>query len=89
MPKENDMTARLDSIDFSVPYTSNRRLLVGPMDGGRSSIIGGPCLSAASWSVLPLLASAKSHEAGLGVNGFGSFFPNKRTSAAGPKPGMP
>jgi hypothetical protein len=28
------------------------------------------------------------NEAGRGVNGFGSFCRNKRTSAAGPKPGI-
>jgi hypothetical protein len=33
-----------------------------------------------------LSASVKSDEAGRGVNGFGSYCRNKRTSAAGPKP---
>ncbi|MFA9563020.1 MAG: hypothetical protein ACERKU_11850, partial [Nitrospirota bacterium] len=48
---------------------------------------GGPCLSAASWSALHP-ASVPLNVAGRGVNGFGSFCRNKRTSAAGPKPGI-
>ncbi len=48
---------------------------------------GGPCLSAASWSALPLPASDPSDQAGRGVNGFGSFCRNKRASPAGAKPG--
>ena len=70
---------------YSLPFT--RRLLFGPM-GGRSH----------HWRALfepselarpPKVASAQSDMAGLGVNGFGSFCRNKRTSAAGPKPGNP
>jgi len=37
---------------------------------------------------LPYPASVPSAEAGLGVNGFGSFSRKKMTSAAGPKPGI-
>jgi len=45
-------------------------------------------VSAASWAALPWLASASFDEAGRGVNGFGSFCRNKRSSAAGPRPGI-
>ncbi len=37
---------------------------------------------------LPFLASDQSDVAELGVNGFGSFCRNKRTSASGPRPGI-
>jgi len=51
--------------DFFISLPLPRRLLFGPM-GGRSSIIGGPCVSpsarlrtgSASWSAIPLPASA-------------------------------
>jgi hypothetical protein len=46
----------------------------------------GPCLSAASWSALPL-AAVPSDSAEQGASGFGSFCRNKRASAAGPRPG--
>jgi hypothetical protein len=38
--------------------------------------IGGPCLSAASWSALQRLTSVQSNKAGLGVIGFGHFCRN-------------
>ena len=54
---------------------------------GRLSSIGGTCLSLASWPAFLGFASVQSEQNGRGVNGFGSFYPNKRTSAAGPTPG--
>ena len=45
-------------------------------------------MSAASWSALLRFASDPSNEVCLGVNGFGSFSRRKRTSVAGPKPGI-
>ncbi len=74
-------------IEFFFPFPSNRRLLFDSMGGG-SSIIGGPCLGAASWRALPIPASAQSNAAELGVNGFGSFCRDKRILAAGPNPGI-
>ena len=50
--------------------------------------LGGPCLSEASWSALLDPASVPSEVAGWGVNGFGFFCRNKRTSAGGPKPAI-
>jgi hypothetical protein len=47
----------------------------------------GPCLSQASWSALPKLASVPSYEARRGVTGFGHFCRNKSGSPAGAKPG--
>ncbi len=41
--------------------------------GGTLSSAGGPCLSTASWSALPRLASILPHEARRSVSGFGSF----------------
>jgi hypothetical protein len=63
--------------------------------GGTLSSAGGPCVipstrlrtGSASWSALLRLASVRSYEARWGVNGFGSFCQNKRTSPAGAKPG--
>jgi len=52
-----DLTYEMSPINFFVPFPSNRRLLFGLM-GGRSSNIGGPCLSEASWSALLFPASA-------------------------------
>ena len=54
---------------------------------GRPSSMGGPCLSLASWPAFLWVASVQSEKTGRGVNGFGSFCRNKRTSAVGPKPG--
>ena len=56
-------------------------------EDGRFHPPGGPCLSGASWSDLLRLASVRSYETRRGVNGFGSFCRNKRTSPAGAKPG--
>jgi hypothetical protein len=78
--------SRHDPTDFFLHVSLNRRLLFG-LIGGRSSSIGGPCLSLASWSAFPFTASVYSKEAERGVNGFGSFCRNKRASAAGPKTG--
>ncbi len=55
--------------------------------GGTLFSVGGPCLSQASWSALPSLASVRSNEARRGVSGFGSFCRNKRASPAGAIPG--
>ena len=55
---------------------------------GRDALfLCGPCLSQASWSALPKLASVPSYEARRGVNGFGHFCRNKSGSPAGAKPG--
>jgi len=65
--------------------------------GGTLSSAGGPCLSGASWSALPRLASVRSNEARRGVNGFGAFCSTTKgapfgtrqatSSPAGAKPG--
>jgi hypothetical protein len=55
--------------------------------GGTLLSDGGPCLSGASWSALRKLASVLSNGARRGVNGFGAFCRNKRTSPAGAKTG--
>jgi len=55
--------------------------------GRTLSSLGGPCLSAASWAALLGFASVHSDVTGSGVNGFGSFCRNKRSSA-GPNPGI-
>ena len=54
--------------------------------GQTLSLSGGPCLSRASWSALPL-ASDPSNVAELGVNGFAYFSRKKSRSSAGAKPG--
>ena len=70
------------------PFCSPYSTPAARPSGGTLERTGGPCLSAASWAALLRLASSQSDEAGLGVNGFGSFCRNKRSSAAGPKPGI-
>ena len=65
--------------------------------GGTLSSAGGPCLSGASWSALPRLASVRSNGARRGVNGFGAFCSTTKgapfgtrqatSSPAGAKPG--
>jgi hypothetical protein len=57
---------------------------------------GGPCVrpsaklraGSASWSAIPIYASAQSDETELGINGFESFCRTKMTSAAGRNPGI-
>ncbi|HBP86938.1 MAG TPA: hypothetical protein DD706_04490 [Nitrospiraceae bacterium] len=56
--------------------------------GRTLAFLGGPCLIATSWPALPWFAFAHSRVTGRGGNCFGSFCRNKRTSAAGPKPGI-
>ncbi len=70
------------------PYllAGNRRLPSGPREG-RSHQLAALFLRGASWSALPGSRPSHLHEAGRGVNGFGSFCRNKRASPAGAKPG--
>src|SRR5690606_23583786 len=56
-------------------------------NGGTPSAAGGPCLSEASWPALLSWCPSVPIEARRGVNGFGSFCRNKRSSPAGAKPG--
>ncbi len=73
----------LSTLRTSWPVTDACRLAQG-----RDALISWrPCLRGASWSALPGSRPSHLHEAGRGVNGFGSFCRNKRASPAGAKPG--
>ncbi len=51
---------------------------------GRTLLFPGwPCVSVASWPVLPGVASVQSNRNGRGVNGFWSFCRNKRVTPKG------
>jgi hypothetical protein len=79
----------MEAVDPQNPYNSLFLPDACRPAPGTDALITWRALSERSELVrLPYPASVPFDEAGRGVNGFGSFSRKKKTSAAGPKPGI-